>query len=151
MPLLTRPAPSSRGGPGRALATALIARATPAQLALGRTGAGGVMLVRPRTLPRLLGVDTATSARLGWVVQMLGAREVALGLGTLTALRRQDQVASRTWLAAGVLCDAVDVLAVGGALARGRVSRGSGAAVAAVAATAVVLGVRALQQADDVG
>lgn len=146
MPLLTRPAPPRR----RPLVRGLADRATPAHLALGRAGAGTVMLVRPRALPRLLGVDTATSARLGWAVQMLGAREVALGLGTLTALRRGDHAASRTWLAAGVLCDAVDVLAVGGALARGRLSRTSGAAVVAVAASAVALGVRALQEADEV-
>jgi hypothetical protein len=120
-------------------------RATPAQLALGRTGAGVVMVVRPRALPQSLGVDSATAARTGWVVQMLGAREIALGLGTLAAGRAGDRSA-RLWIAAGVLSDAVDVLAVGGALAKGRVSKGTGLGLLAVAGGAVALGVRALRE-----
>ena len=79
---------------------------------------------------------------------MLGAREVALGLGTLVALRRGDARAARTWLAAGVLCDAVDVLAVGAATARGRVAAPAGLATVAVALSAVGLGARGLR-ADD--
>jgi hypothetical protein len=144
VPLLTRTAPTPR----RSALQAAAGRATPAHLALGRAGAGAVMVVRPRALPQLLGVDSATATRVGWAVQMLGARELALGLGTLAALRRPDRPASRTWLAAGVLCDAVDVLAVGGALARGRVRKGSGGAVLAIALGAVALGARALQEDD---
>ena len=138
MPLLTRTAPPSR--------RSLLDRVAPEHLALGRAGAGSVMVLRPRLLPQLLGVDSATATRMGWAVQMLGAREVALGLGTLAALRRPDAVAARTWVAAGVLCDAVDVLAVGGALLRGRLRPGSGGAVLAVAAGAVALGLRELEE-----
>jgi hypothetical protein len=141
VPLLSRIAPPVR----RPLLQAVAERVSPAQLALGRTGAGSMMVLRPRVLPQLLGVDSATARRMSWTVQMLGAREVALGLGTLTALRRPDGAAARTWVAAGVLCDAVDVLAVGGALLRGRLRTGSGGAVLAVAAGAVALGVRELQ------
>jgi len=114
------------------------------QLALLRTGVGGVMVCRPRVLPQLLGVDSATATRVGWTVQMLGAREIAMGVGTLVALRRPGSAAARTWVAAGVLTDALDVLVVGGALARGRVRAGSGAAVVATATAAVLLGWRAL-------
>jgi hypothetical protein len=142
VPLLIRTAPTAR----RSRLQALADRVAPAHLAMGRAGAGAVMVLRPRALPQLMGVDSATAARLGWSLQMLGARELALGLGTLASLRRTEQGASRTWVAAGVLCDAVDVLVVGGALARGRVSKGAGTAVLAVAAGAVALGARALQE-----
>ena len=142
MPLLTRTAPTTR----RSVLQAAADRVSPEHLAVGRAGAGAVMVVRPKALPRLLGVDSATATRVGWSVQMLGARELALGLGTLAALRGPGSRASRTWLAAGVLCDAVDVLAVSGALLRGRVSKGSGGLVLAVAAGAVALGARALQE-----
>jgi hypothetical protein len=69
-----------------------------------------------------------------------------LGLGTLVALRRTDRRASRLWLAAGVLSDAVDALAVAGAVARGRVRSGAGGAVLAVAVAAAALGTRELQE-----
>ena len=143
MPLLTRPTAPTRS---QSALAAVAARATPKHLALGRTAAGASMIVRPRSLPQLMGLDSATATRVGWAVQMLGAREVAVGLGTLAALSSPDRRASRTWIAAGVLCDAVDVLAVGGALLRGRVSKGSGTAVLAVAVSAVALGSRALQE-----
>ena len=149
MPLLARTTPPARRPVPRSLLQAVARRVTPEHLALGRVGAGGVMVLRPGALPQLLGVDSATATRVGWALQMLGAREVAIGLGTVAALRRPEG-AARTWVAAGVLCDAVDVLAVGGALLRGRLRTGTGGAVLAVAAGAVALGARELQadQAD---
>jgi hypothetical protein len=71
---------------------------------------------------------------------MLGARELALGLGTRVALRRGDSRAARLWVAAGLLSDAVDAVVVSAAVARGRVSSRTGAAVVAVAAGATALG-----------
>ncbi len=147
--MLLRTRPSAPTG-ALSAAGALALRATPAHLAVGRTAAGTAMIVRPRALPQLMGVDSATATRVGWAIQMLGAREVAVGLGTLMALRSPDRRASRTWVAAGILCDAVDVVAMTAALARGRVSKGAGAAVLAVAASAVALGARALE-VDDAG
>lgn len=146
MPLLVhRTAPPAR----RSVVEVVADRLTPSQLALGRTGAGTVMLLRPRALPQLLGVDSATATRLGWGVQMLGAREAALGLGTLLALRGRDPRAARPWLAAGALCDALDAVIVTGALLKGRVRVGSGAAAVAVAVGATVVGVRALEEDED--
>lgn len=136
--------------PARSAVGAVAAHVGPDHLALLRTGAGVVMIGRPRLLPQLMGTDSATAARVGWAVQMLGAREIAMGLGTLVALRRPGSSAARTWVAAGVLADALDVLAVGAALARGRVRTSSGAAVVATASAAVALGYRALQ-ADEAG
>ena len=107
------------------------------RLALGRAAAGTAMVTRPTLLPGLLGVDSATATRMAWSTQMLGVREIALGLGTWAALRRGDDRASRLWLMAGLLSDAVDALAVGAAAARGHVSKPTGAGVVAVAGTAV--------------
>lgn len=125
--------------------SSLSAAVTPAHLSWGRVAAGASMVTRPSALPQLMGLDSATAKRVGWTVQMLGVRDLALGVGTLLALRGPDRPAARTWLTMGVLCDAVDALAVGGALARGRVSKASGAAVVGVALAAVAVGVGALQ------
>lgn len=125
----TRPAARTTGN----LRLAALAALTPARLSLGRAGVGTVMLARPTALGGLLGVDRATAAQTGFTVQMLGARELALGLGTWTSLRRGDTRASRLWLAAAVLSDAVDAVVVAGAIGRGRVSGAPGAAVVAVA------------------
>ena len=139
--MLLRSAPST----SRSLASSLRERATVGRLAAGRTAVGASMIARPRMLPGLMGVDSATATRVGWTVQMLGAREVAVGLGTLAALRTGDGRAARTWVAAGVLCDAVDALTMAGALLRGRVAKGAGAATLAVALGAVAVGLDALQ------
>ena len=114
-------------------------------LALARSAVGVSMITRPRTLPSLLGVDSATSGRMSWSTQMLGAREVALGLGTFVALRKGEPRAARLWLMAGLLSDAVDALAVGAAVARGRVSKITGTAVVGIAAGAVYAQIEALQ------
>ena len=126
-------------------------RVRPEHLAAARTAAGAVMLARPRLMPRALGVDSAASARMSWVVQMLGAREVALGVGALVALRRPDRSAARVWVAAGLLSDAVDVLAVGAAVAGGRLSKGAGGAVTVSALGASLLGWRALSEESERG
>ena len=121
------------------------------RLALGRAGAGTVMLTRPRLLPGLLGVDSATASRTSWVVQMVGARELALGLGTWVAVRRGDVPAARLWVAAGLLSDAVDAAVVASAVGRGRLSAGPGAAVVTVAGTAAALQSAALTEWPEAG
>ena len=138
MPLLTRPTSS---GPLSSVSSAV----TPMHLAWGRVGAGASMVVRPTALPRLMGADSATATRTAWAVQMLGIRDLALGVGTLAALRGQDRRAARTWLTMGVLCDAVDALAIGGALVRGRVSKAGAVGAIAVALGAVAVGAGALE------
>jgi hypothetical protein len=119
------------------------------RLSLGRAAAGVSMLTQPRMLPGLLGVDSAAAARMSWSTQMLGAREVALGLGTFVALRKGEPRAARLWLMAGLLSDAVDALAVGAAVARGRVSKITGTAVVGIAAGAVYAQIEALQEPDE--
>lgn len=103
------------------------------------------MLIAPRRFPMSLGVDAATSERVVWLVQMLGAREVALGLGGWAA-DRQPGRGRRSWLAAGLLCDAVDAVAIGAAVRRGRVAKAPGLLATAVALGAVAVQARALSQ-----
>lgn len=138
-PARTAPAPSAGAAVRRPVATAL----SPAQLSLGRAGAGAVMLLRPRALGRLLGVERSALAPTGFAVQMLGARELALGLGTRAALRRGGP-AAQGWLLAGLLCDAADAVVLAGAVGRGRVSTGPGTAVIAVATTSAAAQAAAL-------
>lgn len=118
----------------------------PSQLSLGRAGVGGVMVLSPRTLTSALGVAPATAVDTSWAVQMLGAREIALGLGAYTALHRSDVRAARLWLAAGLLCDAIDAVVVAAAVGRGRVSAAPGAVVVATATTAAAVQAAALAQ-----
>lgn len=147
MPLLSQPGrlrPTAAG-----LLTTLASRVAPEHLALARTGVGLTLAARPRLLPALLGIGSATSTRMGWSTQMLGAREIALGLGALAALRAPDRRASRLWLAAGALCDGTDVLALAGAVVKNRVSRPTGGLMALSAVTAAAIGCRHLGEADE--
>jgi hypothetical protein len=116
------------------------------RLALGRAAAGVSMITRPTMLPGLLGVDSAAATRMAWSTQMLGAREVALGLGAFVALRRGDSRGARLWLMAGLLSDAVDALAVSAAVARGRVSKATGIGLVGVAGGAVYAQLEALRE-----
>jgi len=81
---------------------------------------------------------------MSWAVQMLGAREVALGLGTLAALRGGAGRGLRLWLMAGLLADATDAVVVWAAVGRGRLSRGSGTVLVAVAGAAAALQAKAV-------
>jgi hypothetical protein len=109
-------------------------------VAAGRVAVGMVSLARPDLLPRLLGVDTGTARRMTWLGRMFGAREVALGAGLLMA---GDGAAERGWVLGGVVSDAGDVLALGGALREGSVSRTFGGLSVLTAAAATGVGVMA--------
>jgi hypothetical protein len=85
------------------------------------------MVLAPRSLTGFLGVAPASARDTSWAVQMLGAREIALGLGAFTALRRGDARAARLWLAAGLLCDGLDAVVLAAAVGSGRVSAAPGA------------------------
>lgn len=146
MTLLASPSSGRRrAAPTSAGAAALLARvATGRRLALARAGIGTSMILRPRLVPGLLGVDSATSARMAWALQMLGARELALGLGAWAALRSDDVRGQRLWLATGALSDGLDAVLVGGALLRGRLSPVTGAGVVVTAGLAAAVQAREL-------
>ena len=120
-------------------ARSLVGRVSPQVLGLARTGVGLSMLVRPGLVPAVLGVDAPARSAMAWAMQMLGAREIAVGLGGAAAARQGDPGTARAWLAAGLLCDAVDAVAVANAVGRGRLQPVAGGALiaAAVAATAL--------------
>jgi hypothetical protein len=113
----------------------------PRGLAAGRALLGASMLGRPTLVSGWLGVDRVTAERVGGLVQMLGAREVALGAGALTS--RGDR---RRWLAGGLLSDAVDAVVVAAAAGRGHVRPGAAAVLVAVAAAAAGLQAEALRR-----
>ena len=124
----------------------LVRLVRPEQAAVIRTAIGTSMLVRPTMLPRAMGVDSATAARAAWVVQMGGAREVTLGVGTLIAVRRPDGRAARLWLMASLVTDALDAVIFSAATGRGRISPAMGAAAVATAATSVAIHAAALDE-----
>ena len=140
--LLARTSARSRAS-ARLLGT-LSRRATPTRLSLGRCAAGTVMTLRPSLVPTSLGVDPVSAGRTSWAVQMLGARDLALGVGTLVALRRGDARAARVWLAAGLFSDAVDAVAVSAAIGKGAVRPSRGALPVGTAVGAVAIGAAAL-------
>lgn len=123
---------------------------SPTRLGLARTGVGVVMLTRPSVVPTALGVDPASAERMDWAVQMLGAREVSLGLGAVlagrAARRSGDARPARLWLAAGLLADAVDAVAVARAVGAGRLSKGTGGALVLIAAAAAGTQARGLSR-----
>lgn len=109
-------------------------------VAIGRTGVGATLLVRPRLLPELLGVDSASSARSSWALQMLGGREVALGVGALASQH------SRLWTAAGLLADLTDAVVIGSSAARGRLRASTGLVSVVVASAASTVAIDALRR-----
>lgn len=94
-----------------------------------RIAFGVVFLVRPALVPRLLGLDTVTARRVAWLSRMVGAREVTLGGGLLSAALRGGD--TRPWLLAAGASDALDAVGVTAACRAG--------AVSAVPAAATVL------------
>ena len=98
----------------------------------GRVLLGAVAVASPVAATRLLGMDSATAKRVTLLARMAGARDVALGAGTLAA-RSTDPAGTTWWLVAGAFADAVDAAAMAGALRRGSV-RGLPAAGTAIGA-----------------
>jgi hypothetical protein len=90
-----------------------LARRGAVAVAAGRVAIGLSALARP-SVPSRPWVGAASddlSARV--FGRALGARDIALGLGALTALRRAaaEPGSASTWVAAGALSDALDVVA----------------------------------------
>ena len=77
-------------------------------IARGRTVMGLAMLVVPSVMLRVMfGRDASTrTARV--LARMFGAREVVLGVGTITSVKERTQDAE--WVSASAVADAVDGL-----------------------------------------
>jgi hypothetical protein len=87
---------------------------SPASIARGiaaaRIGIGLAAVLAPRGLLRL-GTGAEPSPVAAGAVRMVGGRDIALGLGLVLGQRRRP-AAVRGWLEAGLLADAVDVVAM---------------------------------------
>jgi hypothetical protein len=77
------------------------------------------LMVSPVGLARGLGIDEPTAKRVGWLARIAGARELAIGLGTLRAWHRKEPLAG--WVAAQAISDGTDAVAFAVTAARGDV------------------------------
>lgn len=116
-------------------------------LGAGRCVLAASALAAPVTTARLLGLDTATAARVAWLTRMMAIRDATIGAGVFDATRGSGPAAP--WLLAGAASDAVDAVVVAGAIRQGRL-RGlvpSGLVVGAAAfAAAGVLAARGVRR-----
>lgn len=118
-----------------------------ALVALGRTGAGITAFAQPEGVARLAGADRGTASRAGVFVRLFAARELALGLGTLNAIRAGRDV--RPWVIASALGDAGDAVAFAIATRSRTVGAVRGLAIAASAVGGVAAAVVALRTLRD--
>jgi hypothetical protein len=84
-------------------------RAIATAYALGRVGIGAALALAPGRAARSWIGDNAESPAAQLLTSALGIRDVGLGAGTLTALRRGGE--TRPWLQACAAADLVDFLA----------------------------------------
>jgi hypothetical protein len=105
-------------------------------LGVTRIVIGAGLLISPVGLARGLGIDAVTARRVGWMARIAGARELAIGLGTLRAWRRDEPVTG--WVAAQAISDGVDAVAFAVTAARGDVGPARGWGLALFAASGAV-------------
>ena len=106
-------------------------------IARGRIVMGLAMLIVPGIMLRIMFGRNASTSTARVMARMFGAREVALGVGTVTSVKEHTQDAE--WVSASAVADAVDGLAM--AFSPGVPARSRPAAL--VGATAAVLGMQA--------
>src|SRR5207248_9350744 len=121
----------------------------PLAVAVGssRVALGVGYLAFPVSATRMLGVDGATATRMAWLARMTAARDLALGAGTVVSTMTTGR--NSAWLAAGMVCDAVDAAVIAVAARQRRLdplraAAATAAAVAGVAGGAVALAIPAL-------
>lgn len=112
-------------------------------LALARVGIGVGATLAPRLASRVQFGTTSPAQTI--TVRMLGARDLALGVGALLAARHGSS-GMRGWVEAGALADAVDALAF---LRAGRGASRRRALTIAVAGGSAAIGVWAARTLAD--
>jgi hypothetical protein len=112
--------------------------------AAGRVGFGVLLSLRPGPAAKGWIGKPGETPGAQVVTAAVGARDLAVGLGTLHALRHGGDAA--TWLKAGAIADAADAVAT--VAARNHLSRPVVVAIGALGAVSAVLGV-ALSRALD--
>lgn len=113
-------------------------------LAAGRVVVGASALLVPSIAGKGWIGETGAHREVGVIVRAFGARDLALGIGTLQVLDSDDS--PRPWVTAGILCDAVDLAAT--ALAVRRLGLRRALPVMVVAGGATVAGYLARDQVD---
>jgi hypothetical protein len=110
-------------------------------LAALRIAIGAGAWLAPRMTGKGFGLDAGANPQSPYLARLFGARDVALGLGTLQA----SGAAQRQWLQLSIAVDAADAVAAVAAGRAGYLSPVAAGLVFAPAAAAVALGVSALQ------
>lgn len=113
-------------------------------LNIGRLVLGVLALFTPRLATKVFGLDARRNPQLGYMNQMFGSREIALGGLTLASSgqRRRDLVL------VGIAVDTADVVAGVAAGASGSVSKKRAAFLVLPALAAAVVGVMAISERD---
>ena len=106
-------------------------------LGLVRIGVGGLLFLAPRLSARLWTGERLNSVVGTLAVRGMGARDVVVGTGLLTALENKGAV--RGWLEASAACDAADALGTVAAWRRIPAWRALGLLALEVGATALAL------------
>ncbi|MGI8412683.1 MAG: hypothetical protein ACR2QA_09350 [Solirubrobacteraceae bacterium] len=104
-------------------------------VARGRIALGVAAVVAPGLAARVMGGRRTSDGIAPLFARMLGARDIALGLGTVIALDRGKPV--RGWLEGSALADVADCVAC--ALAREDISPGACKAGAGLGAASAIL------------
>jgi hypothetical protein len=115
------------------------------QLSVGRLALGASLVVRPQLVGGLwLGADARRPA-VGVLGRAFGARDAALGGGTLTAMRAGQPLLP--WLVAGLVADGTDLLAT--FVARDKLPRRALPLIGPLAGFAVAVGAANLASVED--
>lgn len=93
-------------------------------LGITRLVIGTGMIIGPAGLGKALGLPEAEAKRAGWIARLAGAREIAIGLGTLDAWRSGRPVDG--WVAAQGISDASDAIAFAAIAIQGKVPAARG-------------------------
>jgi peptide-methionine (R)-S-oxide reductase len=105
--------------------------------ARGRIALGVAAVVAPGLAARVMGGRRGSEGIAPALARMLGARDLALGLGTVIALDRGAPV--RGWLEGSALADTVDCVAC--VVARDEMSPGAFQAAAGLGGASAILGI----------
>jgi hypothetical protein len=114
-------------------------------LGLVRVAAGAVLLLAPRLGVRVWTGERDPSATTVLTARGMGGRDLALGIGLVTALEKGTP--ARGWLEAGIVADASDT--VGALIASGELPFLRRLATLVTAAGAVLVGLRLAGSIDD--
>jgi hypothetical protein len=98
----------------------------------------------PNLTGRMFGLDPASNPQSVYMARLFGIRDVALGVGALSAAPE----ARRLWLQLGLLSDVADVGAAGLARRDGSVSGPVAAVLGGVAVAAAASGIAVLSQTE---